>query len=72
MGISFGPGGNSESWGKRKFPEQLPEYLASLGLNGYEIECGRGVRLSEKTQEYIKDHFSVDAAWKVIEKDFTR
>ena len=49
MGITFGPGGNSESWGKRKFPEQLPEYLASLGLNGYEIECGRGVRLSEKT-----------------------
>lgn len=49
MAISFGPGGNSESWGKRKFPEQLPEYLASMGLNGYEIECGRGVRLSEKT-----------------------
>lgn len=49
MGISFGPGGNGESWGKRKFPEQLPEYLLSLGLNGYEIECGRGVRLSEKT-----------------------
>lgn len=49
MGISFGPGGNGESWGKRKFPEQLPEYLSSLGLNGYEIECGRGVRLSEKT-----------------------
>ena len=49
MSISFGPGGNSESWGKRKFPEQLPEYLAGLGLNGYEIECGRGVRLSEKT-----------------------
>lgn len=49
MGISFGPGGNGESWGKRKFPEQLPEYLKGLGLNGYEIECGRGVRLSEKT-----------------------
>ena len=23
--ISFGPGGNSESFGKRKFPEDLPE-----------------------------------------------
>lgn len=49
MGITFGPGGNSVSWGKRKFPEELPAYLKELGLNGYEIECGRGVRLSEKT-----------------------
>lgn len=49
MGITFGPGGNSVSWGKRKFPEDLPAYLKELGLNGYEIECGRGVRLSEKT-----------------------
>ena len=24
------------------------------------------------TQEYIKDYFSVDAAWKVIEEDFTK
>lgn len=47
--ITFGPGGNSISFGKRKFPEDLPEYLAGLGLNGYEIECGRGVRISENT-----------------------
>lgn len=48
MGISFGPGGNSVSWGKRKFPEDLPQYLQEMGLNGYEVECGRGVRLSAK------------------------
>ncbi len=48
--ITFGPGGNSISFGKRKFPEDLPEYLADLGLNGYEIECGRGVRISEDTK----------------------
>lgn len=53
--ITFGPGGNSESFGKRKFPEQLPEYLASMGLNGYEIECGRGVRISEKTYNLLPD-----------------
>lgn len=47
--ITFGPGGNSLSWGKRKFPADLPSYLANLGLNGYEIECGRGVRISEST-----------------------
>lgn len=45
--ISFGPGGNSVSWGKRKFPADLPQYLAELGLNGYEVECGRGVRISD-------------------------
>ena len=53
--ITFGPGGNSESFGKRKFPEQLPEYLASMGLNGYEIECGRGVRIAEKTYSLLPD-----------------
>lgn len=47
--ITFGPGGNSLSWGKRKFPADLPSYFADLGLNGYEIECGRGVRISEST-----------------------
>ena len=45
--ISFGPGGNSVSWGNKKFPQDLPEYLKGFGLNGYEIECGRGVRISE-------------------------
>ena len=47
--ITFGPAGNSLSWGKRKFPEDLPAYLGELGLDGYEIECGRGVRISEST-----------------------
>lgn len=51
--ITFGPGGNSESFGKRKFPEQLPEYLLEMGLNGYEVECGRGVRIAEKTYEKL-------------------
>lgn len=53
--ITFGPGGNSESFVKRKFPEQLPEYLASMELNGYEIECGRGVRIAEKTYNLLPD-----------------
>ncbi len=55
MGISFAPGGNSVSFGKRKFPEDLPQYLAEMGLNGYEIECGRGVRISEKTYALLPD-----------------
>ncbi len=53
--ITFGPGGNSDSFGKRKFPEALPEYLASMGLNGYEVECGRGVRIAEKTYQLLPE-----------------
>lgn len=55
MSISFGPGGNSISFGKRKFPQELPNYLKELGLNGYEVECGRGVRIAEKTYELLPD-----------------
>ena len=51
--ITFAPGGNSDSFGKRRFPEDLPEYLASMGLNGYEVECGRGVRISAKSYELL-------------------
>ncbi len=53
--ITFGPGGNSVSWGKRKFPDDLPQYLAGFGLNGYEIECGRGVRISDATVQRLPE-----------------
>lgn len=52
--ISFGPGGNSISWGNRKFPADLPQYLKDFGLNGYEVECGRGVRISEASKNLPK------------------
>ena len=55
MAISFGPGGNSTSFGKRKFPEELSEYLSGFGLNAYEIECGRGVRIAQKTYDLLPD-----------------
>ena len=55
MAISFGPGGNSTSFGKKKFPEDLPDYLKNLGLIGFEIECGRGVRIAEKTYKLLPD-----------------
>lgn len=53
LAISFAPGGNSLSFGRLKFPEDLPAYLAKLGLNGYEVECGRGVRISQKTYDLL-------------------
>ena len=52
--ITFGPGGNSISWGNRKFPADLPQYLKDFGLNGYEVECGRGVRISEAAKNLSK------------------
>lgn len=52
--ISFGPGGNSISWGKLKFPADLPQYLKGLGLNGYEVECGRGVRITDAASALSK------------------
>ena len=54
MMITFGPGGNSISWGNRKFPADLPQYLKDFGLNGYEVECGRGVRISEAAKNLPK------------------
>ncbi len=45
----FGPAGQAESFtamGYKK-TEQIPEYLAGFGLNAFEYQCGRGVRISE-------------------------
>jgi deoxyribonuclease-4 len=50
---TFAPGGNSTSYGKRKFPEELPGYLAEFGLNGYELECGHGLRVGKKTMDLL-------------------
>lgn len=57
MKTRFGPAGNSESFqamGYRK-TIQVPEYLARMGLDAYEYQCGRGVRIStEAAQELGK------------------
>ncbi len=53
MAVKFGPGGNSLSFSKLKFPDDLPKYLSDMGLDCYEIECGRGVRLSSATVERL-------------------
>lgn len=53
MAVKFGPGGNSLSFGKRKFPDDLPSYLSSMELDCYEIECGRGVRIAAATYEKL-------------------
>lgn len=47
-----------------------PEAFADKAVALYE-DNERCRQLCEKTQEYIKKHFSMDGAWKVVEEDFT-
>ena len=51
--IRFGPAGTSESFTKMGFRknEQVPGYLEQMGLNAYEYQCGRGVRISQEQAE---------------------
>ncbi|MFV0402179.1 MAG: TIM barrel protein [Oscillospiraceae bacterium] len=46
----FGPAGNSQSFGEMGYKSslQVPEYLVKKGLNAFEYQCGRGVRVSEE------------------------
>ncbi|WP_366921834.1 TIM barrel protein [Metallumcola ferriviriculae] len=53
----FGPAGNSplfyQSGGKTS--AEVPAWLKSIGLNAYEYQCGRGVRIKEQTAKEIGD-----------------
>jgi len=48
MSATFGPGGNSVDF-PFKSSLEAPGWLASLGLDLYEYECGRGVNISEES-----------------------
>ena len=48
MSAKFGPGGNSVDF-PYKSSLDAPGWLASLGLDLYEYECGRGVNISEES-----------------------
>ncbi len=54
--IWFGPAGSSESFYAMgyKAAYQSPEYLAKFGLNAYEYQCGRGVRVSPEAAAKLK------------------
>ena len=54
--IRVGPAGNSESFtamGYKSTP-QIPEYLEKMGLNAYEYQCGRGVRINRESVLKLK------------------
>lgn len=47
--IKFGPGGNSDSFYEEGFKTTLdvPRWLSERGLNAYEYQCTRGVRITQ-------------------------
>ncbi len=51
MGVKFGPAGNSESFTERgyKKSKDIPRYIVEMGLEAYEYQCGRGVKIGEAT-----------------------
>ena len=57
MDVRFGPAGNCdffyESGYKKTF--EMPMFLHEIGLNAYEIQCGRGVRMGDDAASKIKE-----------------
>ena len=50
MSVKFGPAGNAESFSARyKSSLDAPAWLAGLGLDCYEYQCGKGVNVGEET-----------------------
>ena len=54
----FGPAGNSELFYSKGFKktEDAPSYLREMGLNAYEYQCGRGVRINENSFARLKEN----------------
>jgi len=55
MTARFGPAGNSDSFSaKYRSTVYAPEYLKNIGLDHYEYQCGRGVRVSKDMAASLK------------------
>lgn len=53
--IRFGPAGNSDSFYDQGYKSsvQMPRWLSGMGLNAYEYQCGKGVKIGEKIAREI-------------------
>lgn len=55
MPPKFGPAGNSESFSAQyKSSTDAPFFVQKMGLDCYEYQCGRGVKVTDKTAETLK------------------
>ena len=54
--VKFGPGGNCDWFYESGYKNtyQVPEFLGKVGLDAYEIQCGRGVRMREAAAVKLK------------------
>lgn len=53
--IKFGPAGNCQMFYEYGYKNtaQMPEFLNKIGLDAYEIQCGRGVRMKDDAAKQI-------------------
>lgn len=53
--IRFGPSGNSASFYEQGYKSSvdMPGWLVSMGLNAYEYQCNKGVKVGDETAEKI-------------------
>ena len=58
--IWFGPAGTADSFAAMGYKKttQIPEYLERMGLNAFEYQCGRGVRVNGNTAASLKKSFA--------------
>ena len=55
MSARFGPAGNSDSFSKLfKSTVKAPGYLKEIGLDHYEYQCGRGVKVSDSLASELR------------------
>ena len=58
MSARFGPAGNSDSFSKtHKSSLDAPGWIADFGLDCYEYQCGKGVRVSRTMAEEIGRYY---------------
>ena len=56
----FGPAGTADSFAAMGYKKttQIPDYLERMGLNAFEYQCGRGVRVNADTAASLKQSFA--------------
>lgn len=55
MGVKFGPSGNSDAFYEAGFKRSVeaPAWIASLGLDAYEYQCSKGVKITPPTSKKL-------------------
>ena len=61
--IWFGTAGNSNSFYDMgyKATSQVPEYIKKMGINAYEYQCGRGVRINQAEAIKLKQNAGAES-----------